>query len=92
MFSILAGGNAFYLLAISVAFIITFIFVPITARVAKAKGIVAHENGRTSHKGSVPTMGGLAIFSGFYLTVLLFVDSTHLREFNPFCSFTPSNC
>jgi len=82
MFSILAGGNAFYLLAISVAFIITFIFVPITARVAKAKGIVAHENGRTSHKGSVPTMGGLAIFSGFYLTVLLFVDSTHLREFN----------
>ena len=82
MFSILAGGNAFYLLAISVAFLVTFIFVPVTARVTKQKGIVAHENGRTSHTGSVPTMGGLAIFSGFYLTVLLFVDSTHLREFN----------
>ncbi len=76
------GGNEFVILAICVAFLITFFFVPITARIAKEKGIVAHENGRTSHKGNVPTMGGLAVFSGFYLTVLLFVDDSSLRELN----------
>ncbi|MEI6886474.1 MAG: MraY family glycosyltransferase [Bacteroidota bacterium] len=76
------GGNEYVILSACVAFLITFFFVPITARIAKDKGIVAHENGRTSHKGNVPTMGGLAVFSGFYISVLLFVDDSNLRELN----------
>ena len=76
------GWNELIILSVSVAFLITFFFVPITARIAKEKGIVAHENGRTSHKGSIPTMGGLAVFAGFYITVLLFVNDSNLRELN----------
>jgi len=83
MFSMINhAGYDVVILSVSVAFLITFFFIPITVRIAKEKGIVAHENGRTSHKGSIPTMGGLAVFSSFYISVLLFVDDGNLRELN----------
>ncbi|MDD4603617.1 MAG: MraY family glycosyltransferase [Bacteroidales bacterium] len=67
---------------VAISFLITFFFVPLTVKVAKARGIVARENGRTSHKGSIPTMGGLAVFSGFYISVLIFVNDVNFRELN----------
>lgn len=78
------GANVQLIMAVVFAFLITFVFVPITVSVAKAKGIVAHENGRTSHKGNIPTMGGLAVFAGFYVSLLMFVNDVRLPEMNAF--------
>jgi UDP-N-acetylmuramyl pentapeptide phosphotransferase/UDP-N-acetylglucosamine-1-phosphate transferase len=78
------GANVQLIMAVVFAFLITFVFVPITVGVAKAKGIVAHENGRTSHKGNIPTMGGLAVFAGFYVSVMMFVNDVRLPEMNAF--------
>jgi len=75
--------NEQIILSISVAFLITLFLIPIIVRVARTRGIVAHENGRTSHTGTIPTMGGLAIITGFYISVLLFVNDINFRELNP---------
>jgi UDP-N-acetylmuramyl pentapeptide phosphotransferase/UDP-N-acetylglucosamine-1-phosphate transferase len=58
------------------------VLIPILVNVTKAKGIVAHENGRTSHIGRIPTMGGLAVFASFYLTCLLYIREPDLIKFN----------
>ncbi len=46
------------ILSLGVAFAITAMLVPVVVSIVKEKGVVAHENGRTSHTGSIPTMGG----------------------------------
>lgn len=61
-------------------FLITFFLVPVVFRVAVAKDIVAHENGRTSHHGNVPLMGGLAIFMAFYISSLILINPGFLPQ------------
>ena len=62
-------------LSLGVAFTITCFLVPVVVHVVKEKGVVAHENGRTSHTGNIPTMGGIAIFAGFLISSLIFTGS-----------------
>ena len=62
-------------LSLGVAFLLTVLLVPVVVRIVKDKGVVAHENGRTSHTGNVPTMGGIAIFCGFLISSLIFSGS-----------------
>ncbi len=63
------------IVAVSVPFLITFFLLPVVLRVARAKDITARVNSRTSHTGKVPLMGGLAIFTGFYIPALLFLPN-----------------
>ena len=60
------------------AFIITYISIPPLIEVAKAKNLYDVPNGRTSHEGITPTLGGIAIFSGFVITSMIFVNITKI--------------
>ncbi len=60
----------------------TAIFIPSIVRIAKAKNLVSNPNGRTSHSGSIPALGGVGIFAALGTAALLFVsteDCTHCR-------------
>ena len=63
------------LLTIAVAFIISFSATPIVKSFAQKVGAMdVPGEARRVHDHPIPRMGGLAIFLGFLLSVLLFVD------------------
>lgn len=65
------------LLAIIVAFVISFVITPVVKTFATKVGAVdIPGEARRIHDHPIPRMGGLAIFFGFLLSVLLFVDIT----------------
>ncbi len=47
------------------AFVVTYVAIPSIIGVAKVKHLYDVPSGRKTHKSSVPTLGGLAIFAGF---------------------------
>lgn len=66
------------LLALVIAFIISFVATPVVKSFAKQVGAIdIPDNKRHIHKQPIPRMGGLAIFIGFLLSVLLFADITN---------------
>lgn len=60
-------GGAFLL-----SLIVGLISIPVIIDVARKKNLVDQPNHRTSHKGSIPNLGGMAIFGGFSIAVLMF--------------------
>jgi len=61
------------LLAFAVSFIITFITTPFIKRIAIKVGIVDKpDEARRVHKKATPLLGGLAMFYGFIISVILF--------------------
>ena len=63
------------LLAAAVAFFISFLMTPPVKRFAEAVGAMdVPKDERRVHDHPIPRMGGLAIFLGFVLSLLLFVD------------------
>lgn len=60
-------GGAFLL-----SLLVGLISIPVIIDVARKKNLVDMPNHRTSHKGSIPNLGGMAIFGGFSIAVLMF--------------------
>ncbi len=56
------------------AFMITYISIPPLIEVARSKNLYDVPNGRTSHEIITPTLGGIAIFSGFVISSMIFVN------------------
>lgn len=56
------------------AFIITYISIPSIIDVARVKNLYDVPNGRTSHDIITPTLGGMAIFAGFIISSMVFVN------------------
>lgn len=52
----------------------TAVFIPSIVRIARAKNLVDNPNSRTSHSGSIPSLGGIGIFAAIGITMLLFVN------------------
>lgn len=61
-------------LALAAAFIISFLMTPRAKKFAEAVGAVDKPNERRVNKVPVPRMGGIAVFTGFMLSLLLFAD------------------
>ncbi|HMG83228.1 MAG TPA: MraY family glycosyltransferase [Ferruginibacter sp.] len=59
------------LLSGALAFIITFFAIPIIIQVARQKKLFDEPDERKVHKVVIPTLGGLGIFAGFILAMLL---------------------
>ena len=59
------------LLSAALAFLITFFSIPIIIEVAKAKKLYDEPDERKVHKNVIPTLGGMGIFSGFIIAVLM---------------------
>ena len=62
------------LLALTAAFVISFIMTPPVKRFAELVGAIdIPKDERRVHNHPIPRMGGLAIFLGFVISLLLFV-------------------
>ncbi len=60
--------------------IITLVSIPSIVKVANLKRLYDTPDDRRIHKGNVPTLGGLAVFSGFSVSILFFADFAQIPE------------
>ena len=66
---------AYVVLALLVALVISFLLTPVVKTFAyKVGAIDVPKDGRRMHKEPIPRLGGLAIFMGFMVSILLFVN------------------
>jgi len=64
-----------------VSFLITYISIPSIIKVSKLKNLCdLPDDDRRVHKNVTPTLGGIAVFAGFVISLLFFVDSTDFQE------------
>jgi len=68
------------LLSGALAFVITFFAIPIIIQVARQKKLFDEPDERKVHKVVIPTLGGLGIFAGFILAMLLGVPKTTISS------------
>jgi len=61
-------------LSLLVAFIITYAAIPSIITVSRLKNLSDEPDERRVHKVSVPTLGGVAIFAGLMVSILIFSD------------------
>lgn len=72
-------ANLFYfpdlipLVSLLFAFFITYISIPSLVNVARLKHLYDEPNERTSHKVVTPSLGGMAIFAGFIISIMIFL-------------------
>lgn len=83
----LLNNNYFIVIAsLLTSFLISWIAMPSLITVSRKKNLVDLPNGRTSHKGAIPNLGGVALFASLIITVLTF---TNLRSFPSIQYITP---
>ncbi|NOZ35352.1 MAG: undecaprenyl/decaprenyl-phosphate alpha-N-acetylglucosaminyl 1-phosphate transferase [Chlorobi bacterium] len=66
--------------AFIVSLVITAVSIPSIIKVAELKQLFDEPNERTVHSKSIPTLGGIAIFSGFMVSALFFSDFSEIPE------------
>jgi len=64
-----------------IAFLITLFLIPSIVEIARAKSLTAEPNGRSSHSKSIPTLGGIAIFTGVAISSLIFFSFSTFPKF-----------
>lgn len=69
------------LLTGSVSFLVTFLAIPVIIRIAEQKKLFDLPNDRKVHKSPVASLGGVGIFSGFFLAALLSISLHSNHEF-----------
>src|SRR5215203_4282373 len=69
------------LLTGSVSFLITFLAIPVIIRIAEEKKLFDIPNDRKLHKNPIASLGGIGIFSGFFLAALLSISINANHEF-----------
>ncbi len=60
-----------FALALFVALILAVVLTPISMRLARRWGLIDHPGGRRQHEGSIPRIGGLALYGSFIGVLLL---------------------
>jgi UDP-GlcNAc:undecaprenyl-phosphate/decaprenyl-phosphate GlcNAc-1-phosphate transferase len=63
----------YIILSAILAFIITFFAIPVIIGIAKSKKLFDEPDERKVHKAVIPTLGGLGIFAGFIVALLICV-------------------
>ena len=58
------------LLTGSVSFVITFLAIPVIIRIAEEKKLYDVPNDRKLHKNPIASLGGVGMFSGFFLAAM----------------------
>ena len=76
------------ILSISTAFFITFLTIPIVISVVKKneKLLDKPSSDRASHKISVPTFGGIAIFCGILFSIIFWINLSKYTALQPLLS------
>ncbi len=78
---ILGEINLKLIFCFSLAFAISFFLIPSIVEIAKAKSLFDEPNDRASHIHKTPTLGGLAIFNGVAISLLIFFDFSDFPKF-----------
>jgi len=63
-----------------IAFAVTFITIPTLERMAKYKNLFDNVDIRKVHEKSIPRLGGIAVFSGFLISFLLFTNFSNFKQ------------
>ncbi|MCK9168307.1 MAG: undecaprenyl/decaprenyl-phosphate alpha-N-acetylglucosaminyl 1-phosphate transferase [Bacteroidales bacterium] len=79
-------NNFLVLVSLIISFFISWVAMPSILAVARKKSLVDLPNGRTSHEGAIPNLGGIALFASLIITVLTF---TNLQNFPSVQYITP---
>lgn len=74
----------FILLAVILAFIITYAAIPVIINVADIKKLYDHPDARKIHTRPIPSLGGLGIFAGFIVSCLISISLTNASNFQYF--------
>ena len=74
------------LLSAALAFLITFFAIPVIIQVAKDKKLFDEPDERKVHKNVIPTLGGLGIFAGFIIALLMGVPKNMASELQYFAA------
>lgn len=61
-------------LSLILAFLLTYLFIPYIVDAARVKHLFDKPNGRTSHQVDTPRLGGIAIFAGFIISGMIFIN------------------
>jgi UDP-N-acetylmuramyl pentapeptide phosphotransferase/UDP-N-acetylglucosamine-1-phosphate transferase len=72
------------LLAVAIAFTITFLAIPVIIFVAEKKKLYDVPDARKIHNTPIPSLGGLGIFAGFVLSCLVMIQFAQAAEFQYF--------
>src|SRR6476661_1891179 len=72
------------LLTGSLSFIVTFLAIPAIMKVAQEKKLYDLPDARKLHTKPIASLGGVGIFIGFFLAVLLTISSSQNPEFRFF--------
>lgn len=76
----------YILLSAALAFLITFFAIPVIIQVAKDKKLFDEPDERKVHKNVIPTLGGLGIFAGFIIALLMGVPRDMASELQYFAA------
>jgi UDP-GlcNAc:undecaprenyl-phosphate GlcNAc-1-phosphate transferase len=60
-----------FFVTLACAFLLTLLLTPLAGELGRRWGLVDAPGGRRKHTGIIPRTGGLALFGGFFVTVLL---------------------
>ena len=60
------------ILGILTAFSTTWFIIPSIVHTSRLKNLGAASNGRTSHKDTIPNLGGIAVYAGFVISAVIF--------------------
>ncbi len=71
---------AIQLAAAVTSFVICFLVIPVIIKYSLEKNLVDIPGRRKIHKKITPSMGGIAIFLGFFIASLIWVDITQWKE------------
>jgi UDP-GlcNAc:undecaprenyl-phosphate/decaprenyl-phosphate GlcNAc-1-phosphate transferase len=76
----------YILLSAALAFLITFFAIPVIIQVSKDKKLFDEPDERKLHKNVIPTLGGLGIFAGFIIALLMSVPRNLASELQYFAA------
>lgn len=65
-----------YLASVVTSFLISFLIMPVIIKYSHQRNIVDVPGRRKIHKKVTPSMGGIAIFFGFFLSSIIWIDSS----------------
>lgn len=75
-------SNLQVIIAMLTSLFIASVAIPTIVTVACKKGLVSAPNGRTSHKGNIPVLGGLALFMGVGISSAMWTKAIDFPEIN----------
>jgi UDP-N-acetylmuramyl pentapeptide phosphotransferase/UDP-N-acetylglucosamine-1-phosphate transferase len=76
-------SDIFMQIAISfgASFVISFVSIPLIIRLARINKLYDAPGGRKIHEGNIPSFGGLAIFLGFVVAMMIWIPTYNFRSF-----------